>query len=373
MQQPFVVLMFSIAFLRAGEDSPAELLTRAARAGDVRAIESFLDAGADPNLAGKDRHTALFFAVLFNRTQVVELLLAHHANPNPAMPLQFAADAGNLRIASMLIRAGADIDAASANGRTALHHAVLGRHLDVMQLLIEKGADVTVRDATGTSPLDDAVWGGSLDAAAILLAHGARLNEAQSKSGATPLNEAAYLGEAQIVRYLLQFRPDLEAADKRGYTPLDNAIRRGKERAAVLLLEAEPRERQTPEFFEKTMGPAIRKNEAAVVEALLRQGAPANGALLEDASLLGFDAIASALLDHGAPVDRINDGSGTTALYAAASFGKAGVAEVLLKGGANPSLCGRNRKTPYQAAFENGYLDVASRIRSHGGAKSCGK
>jgi ankyrin repeat protein len=82
-----------------------------------------------------------------------------------------------------------------------------------------------------------------------------------------------------VVQYLLQFHHDLGIPDKRGYSPLDNAIRMGKEDSARLLLEAEPKERQTPQFFGKTMDAAIQRDESAVVETLLRNGAPANGLL----------------------------------------------------------------------------------------------
>ena len=77
------------------------------------------------------------------------------------------------------------------------------------------------------------------------------------------------------------------------------------------------------------------------------------------------------LLDHGALVDRINSGSGTTALYAAASFGKAAIVNLLLERGANPHLCGGNRRSPYQAAMDNGYTGLAAQIQSHGGAAGC--
>jgi cytohesin len=280
----------------------------------------------------------------------------------------------------------------------------------MIPFLIAKGADVNLRGSGGASPLDDAAWRGSIDAVAILLAHGARLDESNMQSGATPINEAAYRGHTATVEYLLRFRPDLGIADKQGYSPLDNAIRMGKEDSALLLLEAEPRERQTPQFFGNAMEAAIRQDESAVVESLLRHGAPSNGLLptgstplnaaaargaiktlgtlldnsadpnvagaggatpLEEAALRGIDTIAKMLLDHGALVNRLNTGSGTTALYAAAAFGKGGVVKLLLDRGANPRLCGGNRKTPYQAALENGYIDVASELRNHGGAGAC--
>jgi hypothetical protein len=186
----------------------------------------------------------------------------------------------------------------------------------------------------------------------------------------------------------------------------------GKEDAALLLLDAEPKERQTPQFLGKTMDDAIRKDESLMVEALLRHGLPPNGILpsgytpldaaafagavktvaillnnsadpnlsgpggttpLEDAALKGFDSIAGMLLDHGAQVNYINSGSGTTALYAAASFGKGEAVKLLLNRGANPGLCGAARKSPYRAALENGFDDVATEIKSHGGANSCGQ
>ena len=150
------------------------------------------------------------------------------------------------------------------------------------------------------------------------------------------------------------------------------------------------------------LSPAITKNEPVVVEALLQQGARANdvlssgttpldaaapaGALkifrvlldsgadpngtgrngtspLEDASLKGFDSIAEMLLDHGAQVNQANAGSGTTALYAAAASGKGNVVKLLLKRDASPNACGSGHTTPYQAALENGYSEIATQIQ----------
>ncbi len=422
----FFLFVLSISSLRADGNASTETLAKACRLGDLKTAENLLSLGISPDVPDRFGRSPLYYAASFNNTQVVQLLLAYHADPNaqvnsgrdadagqaPVTPLQYAAYLGNLRISSILIKAGAHIDTSEGTGRTALHFAVTARHLDVMRFLIEQGADLNTRDAEGASPLDDAVWTGSLDATAILLAHGAHLNEMDTKTGATPINEAAFRGNAPLIRYLLQFHPDLGIADKQGHGPLENAIRMGKEDSALLLLEAEPKERATPQFFERTMDAAIRNNESVLVATLLKQGALANDTLpsgstpldtaaaegatpvvrvlldngadpnrsgrngtspLEDASLKGFDGIVGMLLDHGALVDHLNSASGTTALYAAASFGKSNVAKLLLERGANPNLCGKNGRTPYQAALENGYKDAATQIQSHGGAKSCAK
>ncbi|MFZ0591525.1 MAG: ankyrin repeat domain-containing protein [Bryobacteraceae bacterium] len=59
-----------------------------------------------------------------------------------SLPLQAAAELGNLHIIEMLSAAGAQINTKSAAGRTALHVAVIGNHLDIIQFLIEKGAEI---------------------------------------------------------------------------------------------------------------------------------------------------------------------------------------------------------------------------------------
>src|SRR5262249_15370546 len=150
---------------------------------------------------------------------------------------------------------------------------------ELIRFLIEGGADVNVRDAEGTSPLDDAIWRAGLDEDALLLAHGARLNEPHPRTGATPINEAAFIGYTPVVQYLLRFHPDLGIPDKRGYSPLENAIRLGKDGSAQLLLEAQPKDELTSAFLEKTMEGVAKKDEPLMVVALLRHGVSVNAAL----------------------------------------------------------------------------------------------
>ena len=405
----------SIAF--AEVNAGVELLSRAVRVGDVKAAEDLLDAGVNPDLSDRQGATPLQHAASMNQFDAVKVLLRYHANPNAltsagrarATPLQYAVELGNVQMASTLIAGGAEVNAKGPRGRTALHFA--GSHkLDMLQLLIEKGADVNARDADGDSGLDEAVWIGALDAAAILLAHGAHLNDVQTTSGATPVNEASYRGHAQVVRYLLQFHPELTIPDKRGNGPLANAVRMGRQECAQLLIDAWPKEQLTAAFLGRIIDEAIRRKQTAVVESLLLHGAEVNGILpsgvtpldgaaatgsaemvrvlldrkadpslsgrngtspLEDASLKGFDTVVGMLLDSGASINQVNPGSGTTAIYAAASFGKVSTVELLLKRGADAGLCGRGKTSPYQAAMKNGYNPAAEEIRRSGGEVSC--
>lgn len=406
-----LLLLFSSAGLLAGQVTSLQMLRHAEMTGDLKTVESLLAAGVSADTLDRLGATPLSVAMISGQPSIVDLLLEWHADPNALMtganprsqtPLQYAAEKGNLRVAKSLIAAGARVNEARGSGRTPLHFALMN-HLDMARLLIEKGADVNVRDSEGASPLDDAAWNGNLDAAAILIAHGARLNEPDTQTGATPVNEAAFRGHTEMVRYLLQFRPEVTIADKRGNSALDNAIRNGKEDCALLLLEAQPAAQRTPSFLAETMEAAIGKDQPSLVQALLQQGLNVNDALasgytpldaaafggaskvarilldhgadpnaaakdgtspLEDAAAKGFDSIAAMLLDQGA---RVN----SAALYSAASSGYLTTVKLLLGHGADPSACGTNRRTPYQTAIANGHAEIASEIKKHGGAERC--
>ncbi len=407
-------------FLPAVETQFIESLAQASRVGDTKTIEMLLAAGVSPDQTDRYGHTPIYYAASFNQAKAVELLLAHHADPNrqakkpidierfPGTALQSAAESGNRQIAAMLLEAGARIDEPGPTGRTALHNAI--GHLDVTQLLLEKGAEVNARDAEGSSPLDEAIWTGFLDTAAILLAHGAPLNAPEPKTGATPINEAAYQGQTKIVSYLLRFNPNLSIADKNGRTPLENAVRMAHEDAAVLLLDASPKETQSPQFLAAALSSAVSKEEPLLLKALLHHGASPNDSLpsgatpldaaafagsqkavdvllnnhadpnlagrngtfpLTDAALKGFAPIMETLLDHGASIDQKNRESGGTALYPAASFGKGSVVALLLKRGANPNLCATNHVSPYEAAVQNNFPEVAETLLRSGAKKRC--
>ncbi len=400
----------SALLLHAG---PPEALARATLAGDLEAMERLLSAGADPNARTTWGESLLSIALNAGQQKALDVLLTAHADPNAPLsnrpvrnfsysPLLYAARFGDMRTVYQLIASGANVNAKGPRGQTALHLAVESQRYDVLHLLLEKSADPNARDGEGSAPLDDAAWRGLIDATAMLIAHGAHLNDPNTQTGATPINEAAYRGATPVVRFLLELHPDLQIADKRGRTPLANAIAMGKEDCALLLLQFQARETFPPQFLQA----AISKDEASVIGVLIQNGMPVNGRLpdgntpltaaasggadhatdallaqganpnlvdgngatpLENAALKGFAGVADALIAHGADINHLNADSGGTSLYAAASFGRLEIVKLLLKNGADPEFCGPRVRSPFQAATENGYSDVANELRSRGG------
>jgi ankyrin repeat protein len=108
--------------------SPAAINARlldAARRGEVGAVQTALELGAD----------------------------IHHRGVGGAGALALAAAQGALPAVDLLIRAGADVNAADTWHRTPLHEAALGGYPQVTQRLLDAGADPWLKDRDGMSPV----------------------------------------------------------------------------------------------------------------------------------------------------------------------------------------------------------------------------
>lgn len=118
-------------------------------------------------------------------------------------PLGLAAFLGHLKVASVLLEGGADLERVmpSVNRNTALDAAVASQQVDVVELLLSKGAKVDVKAARGYTPLHKSAFGGHLELTKILLDHGADPG-AETDEGRTPLDIAIERGHDAVAKLL---------------------------------------------------------------------------------------------------------------------------------------------------------------------------
>jgi uncharacterized protein len=132
----------------------ATAMMRAAKNGDSAAIQLLLDNGADVSLAQKNRTTALMFAAGLGRGIGV-------------FAKDYATDAQMLEAAKILVARGADVNAVSEAGQTAMHFAAQAADAnfpapsdDMVHFLAESGARLDVADKQGRTPLEMAMGKG---------------------------------------------------------------------------------------------------------------------------------------------------------------------------------------------------------------------
>lgn len=123
---------------------PNKLMIKAAKAGDVATIKSLLK--SDPSLIearDTDGSTPLHCATWKGHEKVAELLLKEGANVNAVnqnghwgtTPLHAAAHANQAKIAQLLLDHGANVKANDMEGRTPMFHTTFHKAKAVAKLL----------------------------------------------------------------------------------------------------------------------------------------------------------------------------------------------------------------------------------------------
>ena len=308
------------------DEGYTELLFAATWNDSLDLVKALLDSGADPNAYLSDSEFTPFFAAVNQASlDTVRAFLEAGADPNATdkrgeTPLYHALKEGpdDLEgIVAALLDSGAEVNGRIGDGRTPLHAAAQHRRSEaVISTLLDAGAD------TDLSALQLAALQNDSVAVASLLARSADLDE-PDHNGWTPLhfamtntspvtitslldagadsNAVDALGDTPLIRYLDEAASDADPegivvlallnggadpniADSAGRAPLHLATRYGVRPAVVsALLDAGA----DPNALDKSNDPPLinhlrfnlqatddREGSVAVVEALLRGGAP---------------------------------------------------------------------------------------------------
>ena len=137
-------------------------------------------------------------------------------------------DEARLKKVKYLVRLGADVNASSKYGKTALMIAATWGHLDVVKCLAECGADVN----------------------------------ASTRFGITALMKVARDGNLDMVKYLAENGADLDASDKFGKTVLDIAKNWKRYDCVMILEEAQKKNlSQKGQSAKTAVSPIVEKNE----------------------------------------------------------------------------------------------------------------
>jgi ankyrin repeat protein len=156
-------------------------LARAADMGSIGLVRLFLWHGCDPNQAGRDlRYNSIpvLGAVRQEDTQVLEALIEAGADINARSrggetALTLSAIRGNNAAIEVLARNGVDLRVATSDGWGAMHWAVLGgrevgKRERTIRLLARIGVDLNLQDRNGRNALDFAMSKNEFEVAAVL-------------------------------------------------------------------------------------------------------------------------------------------------------------------------------------------------------------
>lgn len=266
-----------------------------------------------------------------------------------ASTLVDAVKRGDREAVRELLRGKPDVNAAQADGTTALHWAVRANDTDLVRMLLRAGAKAATTNRYGIAPITLAATNGSVEALDALLTAGASANT-QSAEGEPIIMTAARTGNAAALKLLISKGADVNAREKWfGETAVMWAAAENHAAAIKVLAEsgADINARSTvidaPVLeFPRSGGPNSpfpRGGWTALMFAA-REGAVDAARTLAE---LGADLNAAALPQTDIPLKpeefkTAEQGIGTTALVFAIINSHYDLAAVLLEKGADPNI-----------------------------------
>jgi len=207
-------------------------------AGDPEKLKILLDRGANINDRAESGFTALMVASrYFGNGKAVKLLLLRNAKPvspagvsvrNDMTALFLGTTSGDVEIVEALTNARAAISVPAKLLGTfyasPIQYATFGGDEPMVALLLKKGADPNAADSEGLSLLTTAAIGNHTGVVKRLLQAGARVNQVDTL-GMTPLLYAASIdyGDSEVMNTLIAAGADMNQKDKQGRTALELA------------------------------------------------------------------------------------------------------------------------------------------------------
>jgi uncharacterized protein len=241
-------------------------------------------------------HTAVDEGDLAGVQAILELdpiqVHARLSEEDADQPLHWATLIDRPDIATILIAAGADVNARGHRGLTPLHFAAYHGSPHTARVLLSNGAEIDVKDEHGFTPLFLASRGRdseSTEVAHLLLTHGAEVD----------LNTAVCLGDIERVQVLLASDPDSVRNAAFPHDLIYDAVL-----AVRLHIVDRYRGRATPEDALQSISLYL-----PMLEMLVAYGADVNGvglscqAALLEAVKIEHPALAQWLIDRGANVN----------------------------------------------------------------------
>ncbi len=290
-------------------------------------------------------------------------------------PLMVAVANGHLQMTGMFIAKRAAVNAVDRNGWTALVHAASAGRKEIVLVLLHNRATGGADSRPGRLAMSEAVKNGHEDVVEAIKGFRSKRERERSKPAGISRQkelkddgffEAARVGDARMVKALIEQGRNINEKQPNGRTALHEAAACGQSEIVQILLENKAWPYPNTKFFPSPLFLASDGGHAHVVDILLRRAKSlgpndrydgGDDTALSRAAGKGHEDVVRILVNYGADLNARTK-SGATALIRAAAGGYNAIVRYLIDYGADPATQTDEGTTALQAARRAGHADT---------------
>lgn len=211
--------VFSLPPIPVEEGTPEEDLSRFNQDDFMRNIFELLliKNMIDYDVFNSQGNPYFFILIFTENTYLAELMFKHGAdinqgNINNQNVLQFYLDfadknkindSNTVRTMRNIVKLGVDLQHRDDQGATITHNTILSSPLSITKTIVKAGASIDVADNKGRTLLHNAIWANDLEKVKYIVGVKKELINVPDKLGVIPINYAAFLGNRELICYLI--------------------------------------------------------------------------------------------------------------------------------------------------------------------------
>ncbi|XP_067652901.1 ankyrin repeat domain-containing protein 50-like [Haliotis asinina] len=355
------------------------LVMVAALQGQSDVVKFLMDRGANVSLVDKYGNNALHWACSSGDLDTVKLILSENMKIinsrgyGSTTPVMLAAVKGQSDVMKLLLDRGANVSLVDVIGYNVLHFACIGGNLETVKLILSQDViDINSRGNGSRTPVMDAAWKGDRNMVKLLLDRGANVSLVD-ETGDNVLHFACIGGNLETVKLILsQDVIDINSRGNGSRTPVMDAAWKGDRNMVKLLLDRGANVSLVDETGDNVLHFACIGGDLKTVKLILSlnviginsRGCGSRTSVME-AALKGHQDVVNFLVGRGANVSLVDE-TGNNVLHFACIGGDLETVKLILSL-TKVEINARNfdGRTATDLARDKGHQSVVDFLVSH--------
>jgi ankyrin repeat protein len=211
------------------------LLSYAVLFNKINVIKLLLDKGANIDIIDHKNRTLLYIAIKYGYDDIIDLFINYNKNNigisifdildiNNNVPLHYAIKFNNYNVTKKLLDNGANPNNKNNKGYNSLHIAIYNKNIDIINLILNYNIDINMKTNTGENALHIACNLQLIDVVNLLIKNKIDIDAQDYNNEFSSLHYCVNINNIKLINILIKNNVNINTQDIIGNTPIHYAI-----------------------------------------------------------------------------------------------------------------------------------------------------